>query len=41
MFLCCTNPKFCRSEQAVVRNLYKITEAKIQKFKVLHDLKEF
>ena len=26
MFLCCTNPKFCRSEQAVVRNLYKITE---------------
>ena len=43
MYLCLTSPKLCSSEQAVVLNLWKITEPR--KFKliveILHDLKEF
>ena len=43
MFLCLINPKLCWSEEAVVLNLYKITEPRKQKLKVeiLHDLKDF
>ena len=42
MFLCLINPKICRSEEALVLNLCKITEKRKQKLKVeiLNDLKK-